>query len=124
LVEPNRVDPNLVEANRVAPNFVAPNLVAPSFVEPNFVDANWLTPGLVTMAFFVAMRLLISDFFSMDICLLLFFRLPTDVWLYCTGIAKLVGLYPAHDTTKNQQLTDKTKILYQAVEGKLLALGK
>ena len=77
LVEPNLVEPSLVEPSFVDPNFVDPNLVEPSLVEPNFVDAslfadilvevNWLTSGLVMMAFLVAMRLLISDFFSMDI---------------------------------------------------------
>jgi len=82
----------LVEANRVAPNFVAPNLVAPSFVAPNFVDANWLTPGLVTMAFCVAMRLLISDFFSMDICLLLFLDCQLMSGCIAQGLPNSSGL--------------------------------
>jgi|SRR5438876_10147627 len=77
LVEPSLVEPSFVEPSFVDPNFVEPNLVEPSLVDPNFVEpslfadilveVNWLTAGLVTMAFLVAMRLLISDFFSIDI---------------------------------------------------------
>jgi len=88
LVDPNLVDPNLVDPNLVDPSFVDPNFVDPNFVEPSFVEPNWLTSGLVTMAFLVAMRLLISDFFSMDMACSSF-RLPTDVLMYCTAIAKL-----------------------------------
>src|SRR6266516_4037794 len=72
LVEPNLVEPSLVEPSLVEPSFVDPNFVEPNFVDPSLfadilVEVNWLTAGLVTMAFLVAMRLLISDFFSMDI---------------------------------------------------------
>src|SRR6266581_3700793 len=74
---------SLVEPSLVDPNFVEPSLFADILVE-----VNWLTAGLVTMAFLVAMRLLISDFFSIDIACSSF-RLPTDVLMYCTAIAKL-----------------------------------
>jgi hypothetical protein len=50
-----------------------------SLVTDIFVDATLLASGLVTRAFLAALRLLIRDFFSIDICLsLLFFKLLTD----------------------------------------------
>jgi hypothetical protein len=38
-----------------------------TLVLTSLVEATWVTPGLVAMAFLVAIRLLISDFFSIDI---------------------------------------------------------
>ena len=56
-----------------------------------FVGATLLTSGLVTIAFLLAVRLLISDFFSIAIaCLLLAsFFIPPDISDGCTGSAKL-----------------------------------
>jgi hypothetical protein len=54
------------------------------------VLATLVTSGLVTIAFLLAMRLLIRDFFSMDIAFSLFyFELPLNAYAYCTAHAKV-----------------------------------
>jgi hypothetical protein len=56
----------------------------------SFVESTLYASGLVAMAFLVAMRLLISDFFSIDIVFSSGrdFFIPADMLVYCTAIAK------------------------------------
>jgi hypothetical protein len=67
-----------------------------SLVTDIFVDATLLASGLVTRAFLAALRLLIRDFFSIDICLSLFFLLLTDA-LY---IAQQLPNSPVRDASQ------------------------
>jgi hypothetical protein len=52
------------------------------------VGSALVTSGLVTMAFLLALRLLIRDFFEIDIACSLFL-FSTDALSYCTGRAKV-----------------------------------
>src|SRR5258708_39947533 len=54
------------------------------------LGATLLTPGLVTMAFLLAVRLLIRDFFSMDIACSSFFGFL--IFFYCTPLCIAQGL--------------------------------
>jgi hypothetical protein len=63
-----------------------------AFATCNFeilVDATLLTSGFVTIAFLLALRLLIRDFFSMDIACSFYFELLLDADTYCTAHAKV-----------------------------------
>jgi hypothetical protein len=53
------------------------------------VDATLLTSGFVTIAFLLALRLLIRDFFSMDIACSFYFELLLNADIYCTAHAKV-----------------------------------
>jgi len=70
----------------------------------SLVGATLLTSGLVTMAFLLALRLLIKDFFSMDIVCSSFSFL-TDVIPIAQGVPKSACQTAESADTRNQQLT-------------------
>jgi hypothetical protein len=56
----------------------------------SLVEETFRAAALVRLAFLLALRLLIRDFFWIDIaCSSILLKLPTDVWLESKEIAKL-----------------------------------
>ena len=96
---PRTLVPRTLVLRTLVPRTLVPRTVVPRTALAltraglSFVESTLYTSGLVARAFLVAIRLLISDFFSMDMAFFLGrdFFIPPDISVPCTEIAKSYG---------------------------------
>jgi len=89
------------------------------------VGATLLTSGLVTIAFLLAVRLLISDFFSIDItCSSRIFFIPSGVSAVLHSDCQTVCINSVHDCQQNQQLAAALRWLVPPSNGELINKSK